>query len=266
MRLLLLLLKLQLFCWLFSAGSAFAVELTGKHISICEDDAEWHPMTYYLRDGKRKTRVVTGYSVELIDKILRKHKITWDIALLPWSRCLHEVKKGNSFQMLLNAVKTEQRSTDYLLTDPHFVTSKQYFYSKQAYPDGLVINSKEDLSRYTLGGVYGYDHTVYGIKEEQITYRAKSYPHLIQMLYLGRFDLFLAGSGIVPWYRKTQPGLIDDQKLGYAPLKGFPKTPFHMMVTKQNEVGPALLELINHEMQLMQQNGEWQKLQQKYLR
>jgi len=267
MPLLYSLLKRQFLCFIFISSYSLAAEdLAGSHVSICDDEAEWPPMTYYLRDGERKTHIVAGYSVELLTSIFDKHQISWDVSLLPWSRCLHEVKKGEQFQMLLNAVSNTTRRQDYLFSLPHFVTWKQYFYSKLKYPQGLSIDSVEDLKAYTLGGVYGYDHSVYGLEEKHIMYRAKSYPHLMQMLYLDRFDIFLAGSGIVAWYRKTRPDLAVDEKLGYAPLTNMPGTPFHFMLSKQWRGGSKLQQLINKEMHAMQQNGELQKLQDKYLR
>lgn len=85
-----------------------------KQVSICEDDTEVFPMTYYERgQANQSSERLTGFTVEVITRIFRKHQIDWELDLIPWSRCLHEVKKGKKYQMLLNAVSNPQRRSDY---------------------------------------------------------------------------------------------------------------------------------------------------------
>lgn len=255
---------LPVFALFLLLQTAHAEENAIGPIAICEDDTEVFPMTYYSRESNRKDNKLIGFTVELIERIFYKHKISWDIVLIPWSRCLHEVKKGKKYQMLLNAVSNEQRRRDYYFTGPHFEAKNFYFYAKEKYPNGLPINSPADLSNYVLGGVYGYDQTVFGIKEEQVLIHSKSLPKLIQMMYLGRFDVFMAGSDAVPWMRKAFPELNIDTRLGYAPLKETEGTYFHMMLSKQWPQAKKVQTLLNKEMALMQESGEWQTLLDKY--
>ena len=93
-----------------------ANQWTGQSIQICDDGAEFAPLTYYKRDGGDKTKELIGSTVELIDLIFSKHNIRYQITLLPWKRCLHEAKYGKNFQLILNAVHTKERAEDYLLT------------------------------------------------------------------------------------------------------------------------------------------------------
>lgn len=247
-----------------SLPTALANETELGHVAICEDDTEVFPMTYYSREGNRKDNKLTGFTIELIERVFAKYKISWDIELIPWSRCLYEVKKGKKYQMLLNAVSNEQRRKDYHFSAPHFEAKNFYFYSKDKYPNGLPIESPADLDNYVLGGVYGYDQTVFGIEEEQVLIHSKSLPKLIQMMYLGRFDVFMAGSDAVPWMEKAFPELNIKSKLGYAPLKGTKGTYFHFMLSKQWSGAKQMQQLLNKEMALMQESGEWQLLVNKY--
>lgn len=234
------------------------------HISICEDDTEVFPMTYYERENNRKEQKLTGFTIEFIERVFTKHNITWDIVLIPWSRCLREVKAGDKYQMLLNAVSNEQRRADYHFSEPHFEAKNFYFYSKEKYPNGLKIESPDDLDNYLLGGVYGYDQTVFGIEEEQVLIHSKSLPKLIQMMYLGRFDVFMAGSDAVPWMEKAFPELNIKSRLGYAPLKGTKGAYFHFMYSKKWPAAKQVQQLIDKEMALMKASGEWQRLIDKY--
>ena len=234
-------------------------------VSICEDDTEVFPMTYYERGQQHLSNErLTGFTVEVITKIFRKHQIDWELDLIPWSRCLYEVKKGKKYQMLLNAVSNPQRRADYYFSAPHFASNNFYFYAKERYPNGLPIHSPADLNNYVLGGVYGYDQSVFGVEESQILVKSKSLPKLIQMMYKGRFDVFMAGSDVIPWMKLAFPELNISQRLGYAPLKGTKGTFFYMMFSKAWPQSKALQTLINKEIALMQVSGEWQQLLHKY--
>lgn len=252
-------------CFILLCFPLIAAAQLPTHISICEDDTEVYPMTYYDRTEQQQQQKLTGFTLDIIKRVFAKHNITWQIDLIPWSRCLYEVKKGNKYQMLLNAVSNPQRRQDYYFSEPHFEAQNFYFYSKQKYPDGLPINSPKDLSNYVLGGVYGYDQTVFGIKEEQVKIHSKSLPKLIQMMYLDRFDVFMAGSDAVPWMRLAFPELNINTRLGYAPLKGTKSTYFYFMYSKNWSQAEAVQQLLNSEMRLMKQTGQWQQLVDSYL-
>lgn len=245
-------------------STALAAEPRIGHISICEDDTEVFPMTYYDRKRGNQEKKLTGFTIELIDRVFMKHNISWDIVLIPWSRCLREVKKGNNYQMLLNAVSNKQRRQDYHFSAAHFEAKNFYFYSKQKYPNGLPIESPKDLANYLLGGVYGYDQTVFGIDESQVLIRSKSLSKLIQMMYLGRFDVFMAGSDAVTWMEQAFPELNIKSRLGYAPLKGTKSTYFHFMYSKNWPAAKQVQQLFDTEMAEMKASGQWQQLINKY--
>lgn len=233
-------------------------------VSICEDDTEVFPLTYYSRDNGIKNSKVTGFTIEIIERTFRKYDIDWKIDLIPWSRCLKEVKKGKHYQMLLNAVTTEERRLNYHFSEPHYTTQNYYFYSKSKYPDGLKIHSPNDLAHYVLAGVYGYDQTVFGVKNEDVLIRSKSLPKLIKMLYLDRFDVFMAGNDITYWMRYAFPELNINHSLGYAPLQGTKKTEFYFMLSKQWKDAKRVQALLDKEIALMKRDGAWVRLLKKY--
>ncbi|MBO9488857.1 transporter substrate-binding domain-containing protein [Endozoicomonas sp. G2_1] len=250
--------------FLLTAPLAMANQWAGQSIQICDDGAEFAPLTYYKRDGGDKTKELIGSTVELIDLIFRKHNIRYQITLLPWKRCLHEVKYGKNFQLILNAVHTKERAENYLLTQPHFDSKKHYFYSKSKYPQGITINTNRDFEQYSLGGVRGYAQTVFGVEDGQVEFYTHSYGNLIEMMYLNRFDVFLAGEELYFWLRLTRPDLAVNNKLGYGAINYLPDTDYHMLISKGYSKAEELKELIDRELDLMRESGQLQGLKEKY--
>ena len=243
---------------------AIAEQWAEQSIQICDDGAEFPPLIYYKRDGGDKTKELIGSTVELIDLIFSKHNIRYQITLLPWKRCLHEVKYGKNFQLILNAVHTVERAQNYLLTERHFDSKKHYFYSKSKYPQGIIINTNRDFEQYSLGAVRGYAQTVFGVEDGQIEFYTHSYGNLIEMMYRDRFDVFLAGEELYFWLLLTRPDLAVNNKLGYGAIDYLPDTDYHMLISKSYSKADELKKLIDRELELMRENGQLQGLKEKY--
>lgn len=240
--------------------STHALAQSWTEIAICDDIAEVPPLIYFERVDNEKTENIVGVSVSIIKAIFERNQIPFHISLIPWSRCLREAKDGQQYQMILNAVRTPEREKDFHYITTHCIASKFYFYSKARYPNGLSIRSPEDLERYSIGGVRGYDHTVFGIDNSDVDHYTGSAAQLVNMLYKDRFDLFLSSYPIIPWLIQTQPQLKVTERLGYQQLPGLPGTAFHMLVSKKFDKAAELTQLLNLEINAMQRSGEMMRL------
>ena len=110
---------------LLGCVSSFAYAALPSSIKICDDGDEWPPFSYYQRDDGTKTKQVVGYSVDYIQSILDKQKVAFSLELLPWKRCLADVKEG-ARAMLLSASRTPEREKDYLISKPYYAMTGIY--------------------------------------------------------------------------------------------------------------------------------------------
>ncbi|AMC33781.1 substrate-binding periplasmic protein [Janthinobacterium sp. B9-8] len=243
------------------------VQAAGPVIKICDDAAEWPPYTYYARQGKIKTNKLSGFSIDVIAAVFAKHKINYEIDLLPWKRCLFEVEKGEKYQMILNATKNPEREQLYYFSDSFYQTHYYYFYSKKAYPAGLNIKSPADLNHYKMGGISGYAYSALTSVNKNNISRTVNYLALIKMLYAGRIDVFaedieaIVGMGEVGIY-----DFMGDTQLGMVLLPGVEENKFYMMFTKKSVAGEMLRDLLNKELASMKKSGELRRLLDRYVK
>ena len=87
--------------------------LSGE-LKICNDQAEWPPYTYYIREkGVANKSQLTGATTDLIDHIFEGSGIKFSIVLLPWKRCLAEVIDGQTYEVFADASSNKERLDSY---------------------------------------------------------------------------------------------------------------------------------------------------------
>ncbi len=234
-------------------------------VRICDDANEWPPYTFSERRNGQATGGLSGYSVELVRLILQRRGISHAIELLPWKRCLLEVKDGTRYQMLLNASATPLREREYLLSLPYHQTHSYVFFDRKRYPQGVNLKSVEDLQRYQLGGIRGYAYPMLSDAQRDTMLRTGSYPSLVRMLQLGRVEMLVEDyEAIRGLERMGALPSLDATGIAALPLPGVPPLQYHMMFSRDTR-GAALQQLVNEELARLQQSGELQRLQQRYL-
>ncbi|MGM9516882.1 substrate-binding periplasmic protein [Roseateles sp. DB2] len=234
-------------------------------VRICDDANEWPPYTFAERRDGQLTGQLMGYSVELIRLILQRRGVSFAIELLPWKRCLMEVRDGTRYQMLLNASATPERERDYLLSTAYHQTHSYVFYDRKRYPRGLSLKSTGDLQPYTLGGIRGYAYPMLSEALRDRMLRTGSYPALFRMLQLGRVDVLVEDYEAMRGLERTGAlGSLDAAGIEAQPLPGTLPLQYHMMFSRDPR-GSALRQLVNEELARLQQSGELQRLQQRYL-
>lgn len=250
--------------WLAGLGQA---QGEGERlVRICDDGAEWPPYSYYVRKNKQKTSELTGYSVDVITRILGKHGLPFEIVLLPWKRCLAELQRGEKYLMALSASKNPEREQHYLFSLPYYKTHYYLFYSKTRFPSGLPIKRQADLNNYRLGGVKGYAYTALSEVNKEQMIRTVSYVELAGMLRAGRIDVFAEDYEVLVGISEVgDHDLLGDPDLGRVPLPGVAENHFHMLFTKQDPRGQVLQRLVNQELRAMQRSGELERLLRQYI-
>ncbi|MBH9553591.1 substrate-binding periplasmic protein [Inhella gelatinilytica] len=246
-------------CW------AQAGERADTEIRICDDEAEWPPYTYWVRSGTQKTREVTGYTVEVIRRILTRQNVSFRLDLVPWKRCEEGVRHGKPYHMLLNASRNAQRERDFWLSRPLYTTRTFYFWSLRQHRNGLDIQKPADLKRFVVGGVLGYAYSQLQDAEPQKFVRAKSYANLVQMLHHGRIDVMVVGEEVFQGLSALSGYRFDeDLELGRAQLSGVGPNAFHMLFTKAHPLGAQLHHWVEQELPHMEARGELTALRRQF--
>lgn len=239
-------------------------EVKDLSISVCDDENEWPPYTYYQRvDGKKTTRI-SGFSIDVIDEIFSRNRISYSVSLLPWARCLAEVNNGKRFQMVLDLSRNEERNTAYWMTRPYYFTSAYYFYSKKQHPQGLPIRTAADLKRFRACGLQGYNYTLYGFfKEGEVDQGTKDFNALIAKLHARRCDLFMEQYEAMLGFGAIGNSFLSDPNLGREPIPDLSPTYFHFGISRKFPGGQALKNLIDKELLQMEASGRLKELWKK---
>jgi len=233
----------------------------GATVHICDDDAEWPPYLYYQRQDGRKGAPVRGYSADVVAAIFARHGTAYSIELLPWKRCLQELRVGTRYQMLLSASSNPEREAEFLLSRPYYTTHDHYFYSRRAHPHGLALRRPADLNRYALGGISGYANSQLEGVDKTAMIRTGNYVALVNMLRLGRGEVFAEDIEVIDGMSRLGiRDFADTADLAHAPLPETAPNTFHMMFSKSAPLGSALKDLIDGELAAMEKSGELRRL------
>lgn len=232
----------------------------GGVVSICGDENEWPPYTYFKRSKGEKTQQVTGYSIAVVEAIFSRHRINYTIRLLPWTRCVAELKSGQRYQMILDMSANPERRADFLLTKPYYTTIPHYFYSRHAYPQGLHLNTLAELGRHTICGLQGYNYVQYGLDASKVDQGAKSYQAVIAKLHAARCSLFIEQFEAMLGFSLIGTPFLDDQRLAHAPIPGLRPSVFYMGISRNFPQGEALKALLDRDLGRMEVSGQLKSL------
>jgi polar amino acid transport system substrate-binding protein len=233
-------------------GDALPANLT---IASCDDSAEWPPFVHFERIKGVKTEAVAGYSVDVIKEIFARHGIVLKAALVPWARCLAELKSGKNYQMILNATYNAQRERDYLMTRPYYSTTNCYYYSRRNHPQGLSVSNVASLKQYRVCGIYADNYTTYGFAPGDVDQGTNDFPALIGKLHAGRCALFLEKCEVMQGFLGVGKRYLDDPDLGHASVPGMSPVPLYMMVSRAYPHAAALKRLLDDELSQMEASG-----------
>lgn len=250
--------------------SDFAI---AQPVNICDDETEWPPYTYYQRvKGQPDKSKLTGAVVELLDEVFKLIGMKHSITMLPWKRCLIEVKKfdkSQKYEMFINGSFSMERAEEYYLSTPIYETHQGVFYSKKKYPSGIPISKPSDISNFKICGVLGYNYeylyTDYGIaKGIKIDTGAKSIYIVMRKIEAGRCDILV--NSIESIYGATAIGKYTiPSDIGTMPLPGIEPTTFHVFISKSSPRAYELLTKINQGILILQHSGISKRIFKKYL-
>ncbi|WP_305857586.1 substrate-binding periplasmic protein [Balneatrix alpica] len=256
-----LLLLLLLLSW-----PALSLATTDHHatVMICNDEEEWPPYTFYSRSQPKQ---LSGVSVTILQHIFTALKIPYQLDLIPWKRCLYEVKRfahQQGYEMFIDASSNEERLGYALASQSVYQIHQGAFYLRQRFPQHPPIQHPTDLNAYQLCGISGYNYAMYfqaGVKENW-DYSANSPQQALQKVLQGRCDFFLAS--LEPIVGAEQLGhYAVPAELTYQVLD-LPVTDFYFFVSQGSPRALWLIEQINLQLQQLQQSGELSAILRRY--
>jgi len=255
--------NILLLCAYFANSYVYAEALEGQTICICEDAAEWPPYHYFQRTNGKKTKNIVGYGIDVLNDILSKKGIKYTIQFLPWKRCLHDVEKGDSYQMALSGTYSLERDQKYYLIC-WYKTTAYYFYSKKYFPEGLQIKDLSELNKYRLGGLLGYNYKYLGELEKKMDKGARDYDAMIEKLHRGRCHVTFEQYEIFAGFKLIGKNYLGDKDLGYAKLPGVPPNWFNIMISKKYAHSHALKKVISEGIAELFWSGKYNTMLEKY--
>lgn len=231
-------------------------------VHVCEDAGGWPPFLYRARAGDVAKGEAAGLSVQIAEALFDELDRPWDITLLPWKRCLQEVESGKHYTMILNASFQPERAESYHYSRPYYRITPYYFFDRHTHPEGLEVRGVDDLKRYRIGGILGYNYSYANLNESDIQsagiYNLEA---LLTRLHTQQFDLFVENVEIVAGHYLLRDDAEGWQALGMAPLPDAPPTAFHMLFSR-SVAGTALYREADAALERLQNSGEIARLLQ----
>ena len=249
-------------CLLALPASTFAADALPAFapIAICDDENEWPPYSYFQRIDGRKTQVLTGYAVSVIKEIFNRRGIEYKIDLIPWPRCMAVTALGKEYGMLLNLSYNDDRARTFLFSRPYYATTAYYYYSRKSYPSGLAIGGPQDIRKYRVCGVQGYNYEGYGMAPGQVDQGAKNFPALISKMQLGRCALFMEKDEVMTAYAAIGKNYLADPDIGKAPIPGIKPNLFYFGISRRHPQAEEIRAVIDEELLHMEANGRLAEL------
>lgn len=240
----------------------------GEPVKICDDAAGWPPYSYHpVVDGTPDATKLEGATIELVAEIFNLIGLDYSIDLLPWKRCLTEVaeydeKKG--YEVFINGSYNEKRAEKYYLTTPIYYTRRGVFYSEKKFPDKPPISGTDDLKNFKICGVAGNNYSKYRLSDSDIHSSPKSLEKALKMLAAGRCDIVPSSIEVAYGHALTGHSIVPSG-VEALHLSDLPGSNFHIFVSKTSPRSFELLAKINQAIIILQNNGESERLFEKYM-
>jgi len=242
---------------------------TVTKVNVCDDVAEWPPYTYWEReDGEVNKDKLTGAMIEVLYEIAEITDIVFDISMLPWKRCLLDVNEFSQKQkseMFINGTFNVERAEKYYITAPIYFNKAGVWYSNKRFPNGFTIKSFDELNKYKLCGVLGYNYDRYKVADSsQVDTRATSLDQAMKKVSADRCNLLLESAAIPYGFQAIGKSVIPED-VKFAVIEDSPAAGFHIFIAKSSPRAFKLLTTINQAVIILGANGTIDKIMRSYL-
>ncbi|OOE92299.1 hypothetical protein BZG76_07035 [Salinivibrio sp. AR647] len=238
------------------SGPSMALDTSS--LKVCGDGANWPPFHY------KKGENIEGYDIDVLNAIFQDSGVDVSVDLPPWKRCVFETKSGN-YDIALSASYSEERNRDFLLTDYYYTLQPSYIYSTQQHPNGLNIETADDINQLRMCGLLGYNYTGFSVDDSQVRKSAKDFKQLVKQTQAGRCDVFLARYEILAGFKAAQGIDYLAGGMQVEPIPGNMGDKFHMMISREHPEANEIKALLDQNFESMRQSGQLKSILDGYL-
>lgn len=215
------------------------------HVKVCGDAIDWPPYTYVVNDEAH------GSDIEILERVLMKNGVSFDITMTSWSRCIRGTKHGE-FDLALSASYSDTRKEDFIFTEWYYSITPNYIYSSKRFPQGLDITNVQDLSSYKVCGNHGYNYSDFEL--EDVTREGNSVNDVLIMLRDGDCEVYLNWMEIINGIKAVW-GIehINDDIVAKA-IPEMPQHKFYMLISKKFPAKDKLKKMLDTYLVTLQAN------------
>jgi len=205
---------------------------------------------------------VSGFSVELLQRIAQQLKRSARVLDLPWARCLDQVKRGK-IDVAVDAYDDSERRKIYRYTRPYYTLTPQIYFRPGT--PGMPALSVDDLRKFKGCGVreYTYDH--YQLDANALDLGAANDLQMLEKLARSRCDYALEEMEYVIGGRNHEGNWPDENLfLSYRPA--WAQAPqLHFLIGIDRVDGQVLQQQMDQAIQTLEKSGAIAALSRKYL-
>ena len=227
-----------------------------REVTVCWEEGLKPP--YLMLDEHHQP---IGIAVDMLNEILKKEHIKVNNVVRPWKRCLEQVKT-NEVTLVPNSSFTEERAAFSLYTKPLYETHLVLFYRKEAFPGTPNVKTLDELAKYRVLGISGFNYQRYQGKVK-VEDAPRSRETQASMLAAGRGD-FAAEQLEVHQYMAKQ-GKLNVSGLASIPDPAQATQPFYVLVSKAHPLGREIADLIDKGIEEGRRKGLDKRIADKYL-
>lgn len=226
-----------------------------KEVKIAWEDGLKPP--YLMLENEE----LTGIAVELVNEILKRNQITTTNIILPWVRCLMELKNGN-VELVPNSSYKLERTKYAIYSEPLYQTHLVLFYNKDRFLKVPIIKNIADLARYYIGGVFGFNYS-YLKNKVKIDTNALNREVLVNNLRYNRYDFIIAQKEVI--LSMSKKGIVTIDELAYIPDILDQGRNYHILISKKFSNKEKLKKIIDDGIKELKTDGTYKKISNKYL-
>ncbi|WDE03724.1 transporter substrate-binding domain-containing protein [Thalassomonas viridans] len=145
---------------------------------------------YQLIDSNNR---IAGINIEILRLLLASEGIEHRLELMPWTRA-YKAAQANKSGGVISTALTRSRFDKFKWVGPFPASSDGVYLFRRSEEDHIVINTYEDIKKYSLGyvrlGIYEEIFRSKGLTEQQLLGFASS-NESYKMLFNGKIDLAL---------------------------------------------------------------------------
>lgn len=209
-----------------------------------------------------KDNHLTGFSVEIVQAMLKQANVDAPIEMLPWARA-YEMALSQKNIMIFSMTRSKARQGQFKWVGD-FLKQNYYFLSLNSRKD-IKINNIQDVKRYVTGvsrDSYEYQLlTKYGFSHDKNMHVNVAQLPLVEMLFDGKIDLVF-GSKI------TLLGLIKYVKRDTAAIRlayQINESPGNISIAFSKQTDDVVVEKYQKAFNEIKANGELDKIIKKWL-